>query len=76
MTNNYDRREFIKMAGLGATGLGAAMAMSGMGFASNSGAASLSSIKQDELTADVLVIGGGIAGCFAAIKAAENGAML
>ncbi len=74
MANDYDRREFMKMAGLGATGLGAAMAMSGMGFASNSGAISLSSIKQDELTADVLVIGGGIAGCFAAIKAAENGA--
>ncbi|MDR1573490.1 MAG: FAD-binding protein [Clostridiales Family XIII bacterium] len=31
-------------------------------------------MKQTKYTADVLVVGGGIAGCFAAIKARENGA--
>jgi len=32
------------------------------------------SAKENRLETDVLVIGGGIAGCFAAIKASEQGA--
>jgi hypothetical protein len=31
--------------------------------------------KENEITADVLIIGGGVAGCHAAISAARNGAV-
>ncbi len=66
-----DRRSFIKAAGMG---LGAAMiSMPGMGFIKNANAASFSNMKQETIETDVLVIGGGIAGVFAAIKAKEAG---
>ena len=69
--NKFDcnRRDFIKVAGLGA----AALTVSSIGMVTNSRAASMSTMKQDEFTTDVLVIGGGIAGAFAAMKAKEAG---
>ncbi len=63
-----DRRNFIKMAGIGT------VAMAGIGMAINAGAASMASVTTDEYESDVLVIGGGTAGCFAAIQAARKGA--
>jgi len=61
------RRDFMKVAGLGA----AAMAIPGL--ISNANAASVSNVNQEIIETDVLVIGGGIAGTFAAIKAKEQG---
>ena len=76
MNNNKDekytglnRRDFLKMAGVGA----AALAVPGMGFAANAGQKPMSDITQGEIETDVLVIGGGYAGVFAAIKAKEKG---
>jgi len=66
---NCNRRDFLKVAGLGA----AALTVSSIGMTTNSGATSISKMKQEELTTDVLVIGGGMAGAFAAMKAKESG---
>ena len=63
-----NRRDFLKVAGLGA----AALTIPGMAFA-NPGAKSMSQVKQEEIETDVLVIGGGFAGVFAAVKAKEKG---
>ncbi len=63
-----NRRDFIKAAGLGA----AAMAIPGL--IRNASAAPASSISQEVITTDVLIVGGGLAGTFAAIKAKKNGA--
>lgn len=58
---------FMDLAGLGS----AAMVVPGLG--DNAGAASMSNVKQDVIETDVLVIGGGFAGVFAAVKAKEQG---
>jgi hypothetical protein len=63
-----NRRDFMKVAGIGA----AIMAMPG--FVRNASAASISHVDQEVVTTDVLIIGGGIAATFAALKAKENGA--
>ncbi len=63
-----NRRDFLKAAGIGA----AALAMPGL--IRNASAAPVSGILQEVITTDVLIIGGGIAGTFAAIKAAKAGA--
>ena len=47
-------RGFLKTAGIGA----AALAIPGMVFVENSGAASMSRVRQDEIETDVLVIAG------------------
>ncbi len=62
------RRNFLKAAGVGA----AALAMPGL--IRNASAAPASSISQEIITTDVLIVGGGIAGTFAAIKAKKSGA--
>lgn len=64
-----NRRDFLKVAGLGA----AALTLSSIGMTTNSGATSISKMKHEENTTDVLVIGGGMAGAFAAMKAKEAG---
>ena len=64
---NCSRRDMLKVAGLGA----AAMAIPG--FARNAGAASMTHTKQEVIETDVLVVGGGFAGTFAALKAREQG---
>ena len=64
---NCNRRDFMKVAGLGA----AAMAIPGL--IRNANAASVSRVNQEIIETDVLVIGGGIAGVFAAIRAKEQG---
>ena len=64
---NRSRRDMLKVAGLGA----AAMAIPG--FARNAGAASMTHTKQEVIDTDVLVVGGGFAGTFAALKAKEQG---
>jgi len=61
------RRDFVKVAGLGA----AAMAIPGL--IRNASAAPASGISQEVITTDVLIVGGGIAATFAAIKAKKNG---
>jgi succinate dehydrogenase/fumarate reductase flavoprotein subunit len=58
----------MKIAGIGT------VAMAGVGMMVNAGAASMSTVTTDEYESDVLVIGGGTAGIFAALQAARNGA--
>jgi hypothetical protein len=74
---DVSRRKFMTLAG-GAAGLAA---MAAMGFSPKEGACSPNSPKIDvdkmttvENQADVLVIGGGMAGLFAAVKAHDAGA--
>jgi succinate dehydrogenase/fumarate reductase flavoprotein subunit len=57
----------LKAVGLGA----AAMAVPGLGM--NAGAAPMTHTKQEVIETDVLVVGGGFAGTFAALKAREQG---
>jgi succinate dehydrogenase/fumarate reductase flavoprotein subunit len=63
------RRDFLKVAGLGV----AAFSLPGFGLVSNTGALSEAGMNQEILKTDVLIIGGGIAGVFAALKARERG---
>jgi len=65
---NCNRRDFLKAAGIGA----AAMAFP-MGLLRNANAASNTDMSQKIVETDVLVIGGGIAGIFAALKAKDQG---
>jgi len=64
-----NRRDFLKVAGVGV----AALSIPGMALLGNAGAASMTNVNQEMVETDVLVIGGGIAGTFAAIKAKEKG---
>ena len=64
---NCSRRYMLKAAGLGA----AAMAIPG--FARKADAVSMTDTKEEVIETDVLVVGGGSAGTFAALKAKEQG---
>jgi succinate dehydrogenase/fumarate reductase flavoprotein subunit len=64
---NCNRRDFLKVAGIGAA------AFTLPGLIRNAGAASMSNMSQDTVETDVLIIGGGIAGTFAALKAKKEG---
>lgn len=68
------RRQFLGIAG-GALGL-AALASVGIreGWAANPSSFSTNDILKEETNTDVLVIGGGMAGLFAAVKAHDAGA--
>lgn len=72
--NNMSRRNFITMAG-GAAGIAALAAMGvPTGWASNNPKVNADAITFKENSTDVLVIGGGMAGLFAAVKARDAGA--
>lgn len=73
-TNKMSRRRFISLAG-GTAGM-AALASAGipLGWGSNDPEFDPEKMKQQEHSTDVLVIGGGMAGLFAAVKAKDAGA--
>ncbi|MBN1376296.1 MAG: FAD-binding protein, partial [Dehalococcoidia bacterium] len=74
---NSDRRTFLKtiLQGTLAAGIGLNLPEGAWVYADETtGAQNNNQTKENRVEADVLVIGGGIAGCFAAIKAAEQGA--
>lgn len=72
--NQMSRRRFVALAG-GAAGM-AALAATGIptGWASNNPELDPEKLDQQEHNTDVLVIGGGMAGLFAAVKAHDAGA--
>ena len=71
---NISRRNFLGLAG-GAVGM-AALASMGVsaGWAVNNPEFDINNIEQQDNETDVLVIGGGMAGLFAAVKAHDAGA--
>ncbi|WP_298364096.1 FAD-binding protein [uncultured Lutibacter sp.] len=74
--NNMSRRKFITLTG-GATGGFAAISalgMSSLDWAINNPEINLESLGIDKTSTDVLVIGSGMAGLFAAVKAHDAGA--
>jgi succinate dehydrogenase/fumarate reductase flavoprotein subunit len=75
MANNISRRKFISISGAAAAGLAAAASM-GMysGWAQNKPTIKADDIKRVSFNTDVLVIGGGMAGLFAVVKAHDAGA--
>lgn len=64
---NCDRRDFLKAAGIGAA------ALTLPGLVRNAGAVRMSGTNQEVIETDVLIIGGGVAGTFAALKAKKAG---
>lgn len=72
--NEMSRRDFMALAG-GVAGV-ATLASLGVptGWAKNNAKISVNSVNTQEHTSDVLVIGGGMAGLFAAVKAHDAGA--
>jgi succinate dehydrogenase/fumarate reductase flavoprotein subunit len=72
--NAISRRHFMALAG-GAAGMATLAALGiSTGWAANTSTIDASAIKSQETTSDVLVIGGGMAGLFAAVKARDAGA--
>jgi succinate dehydrogenase/fumarate reductase flavoprotein subunit len=73
-TNNLSRRKFITLAG----GAASFTAISAMGvpldWALNEPEIDIDSLEGDKISTDILVIGGGMAGLFAAVKAHDAGA--
>ncbi|MBN1625141.1 MAG: FAD-binding protein [Deltaproteobacteria bacterium] len=72
-----DRRTFLKtvLQGTLATGIGLNLPEGAWVYADEAaGIQNNNQTRENRMEADVLVVGGGIAGCFAAIKAAEQGA--
>ncbi|SFS38711.1 FAD-dependent oxidoreductase [Lutibacter maritimus] len=73
-TNNLSRRKFIALAG-GAASFAAIAAMGlPTDWALNTTKVDVDSLSFDKIKTDVLVIGGGMAGLFAAVKAHDAGA--
>jgi succinate dehydrogenase/fumarate reductase flavoprotein subunit len=64
------RRDFLKTTGIGV----AALAFGGAGLVINANPVSAAMTNSHQIDTDVLVIGGGVAGIFAAIRANEKGA--
>lgn len=73
MSNTYSRRQFIGTASA-AAGLAAFASMGLSGWGKNNPKITSGDMKQNQLHTDVLVIGGGMAGLFAAVKAYDAGA--
>jgi len=67
--SGLNHRDLFKVAGVGA----AALAIPRMGFTANDGQKFVDAIPREEIETNVLVIGGGYAGVFAAIKARKKG---
>ena len=73
-SNTLSRRHFMALAG-GVAGVATLAAMGvPTGWAKNVSNVDANSIKSQDETTDVLVIGGGMAGLFAAVKASDAGA--
>lgn len=72
-TNNMSRRKFLTLTGGATAGL-ALFSGLGMGWALNKTEISANDLETNKITTDVLVIGGGMAGLFAAVKAHDAGA--
>lgn len=72
--SNISRRDFIAIAG-GVTGI-ATLAAAGIptGWATNTSKVNIGTMNLQKSSTDVLVIGGGMAGLFAAVKAHDAGA--
>jgi hypothetical protein len=74
VTNNITRRKFITLAG----GAASFAALAAMGLPTdwtiNNPEVDVDSLNIDKISTDVLVIGGGMAGLFAAVKAHDAGA--
>ena len=77
----FNRRDFLKTAGLCAAGLTMANVFWGCAAptmaptpVTNAGRKPLTQVGKNEFETDVLIIGGGLAACFAAVKAREKGA--
>ena len=66
---NCSRRNFLKYPGIRAS----AFTLGYMALPSNAGEASMAYVTSDEHDTDVLIVGGGIAATFAAIKARQPG---
>ena len=64
-----NRRDFIKATGIGV----AALSFGGAGLIYNSKPVSAATLSNEQIDTDILVVGGGIAATFAALKARESG---
>lgn len=64
-----NRRGFLKATGISA----AALMLANCGYTSNPGATSMADVSTNQSSTDVLVIGGGMAGAFAAVAAKNRG---
>jgi len=75
MPKNISRREFITVSGVAAAGL-AAFGSMGMysGWGKNEAEINTNEMESSNFSTDVLVIGSGMAGVFAAVKAHDAGA--
>ena len=69
--NPLTRRDFLKAAGVSVAALAAAKAFGG--FAENTAVAAAEDMPLSRIDTDVLIIGGGYAGVFAAVAAKANG---
>ncbi|AKB74995.1 Succinate dehydrogenase flavoprotein subunit [Methanosarcina lacustris Z-7289] len=67
------RSDFIKMTGKATAAFLMPGILAGSGYAANPGVKSMTTASQNQVVTDVLVIGGGMAGAFAAITAKEQG---
>ncbi len=64
-----NRRDFLKATGVGV----AALSFGGAGLIYNSKPVSAATLSNEQIDTDILVVGGGIAATFAALKARESG---
>ncbi len=72
--NQFSRRRFLGLLG-GAAGMATIASIGfGQGWAANETELDLNNLKYEDHETDVLVIGGGMAGLFAAVKAHDAGA--